>query len=309
MSTVLISGGTGLVGQRLSAVLAGKGYEVMLLSRKHASTFTYSTYKWNPEEQEIAHDAISRADYVVHLAGINISEKRWTISRKREIVESRVKSGQLLMNSIRKNNKKIKAFISASAVGYYGAETSDKIFNETDYPASDFLGTTCDTWEKASRKITEQGIRSVILRIGVVLAPAGGALPKMVAPIKYGVGSPFGDGKQYIPWIHMDDLIGILVKSMEDEKMKGAYNAVAPESTNNESFTKLAAEILKKPFFMPNVPSSILRLVLGEMAVIILKGSRVSAEKIIKSGYKFIYPELKTALTDLLLDLPQEQVS
>jgi len=309
MSTVLISGGTGLVGQQLAAALTERGYEVMLLSRKDASDFTYSTYQWNPDEQEIAHDAIARADYVVHLAGVNISEKKWTNTRKREIVESRVKSGQLLMDSIRKNNKKIKAFISASAVGYYGAETSEKIFSETDYPASDFLGSTCESWEKPAGAISKQGIRSVILRIGVVLAREGGALQKMISPIKYGVGSALGDGKQYIPWIHVDDLIGILLKSIEDEQMKGVYNAVAPESTNNESFTKLAADILKKPMFMPKVPAFVLRLALGEMAVIVLNGSRVSAEKIAKAGYKFIHPELKTALRDLLLDLPPEEVN
>lgn len=304
MSTILISGGTGLVGRHLAAALTERGYEVMLLSRRDASDFTYSTYKWNPEQQEIAHDAITRADYVVHLAGVNISEERWTVDRKQEIVESRVKSGELLMNSIRKNNKKIRAFISASAVGYYGTETSEKIFIETDYPASDFMGTTCEKWEKPANGIAKQGIRSVILRIGVVLAREGGALPKMISPIQYGLGSALGDGKQYMPWIHMDDLIGIFLKSIEDEQMSGVYNAVAPDSTNNESFTQLAAKILKKPFFMPKIPAFVLRLVFGEMAVIVLKGSRVSADKIVQSGYQFIHPELKTALEDVLLELP-----
>jgi len=171
------------------------------------------------------------------------------------------------------------------------------------------LGSTCESWEKPAGAISKQGIRSVILRIGVVLAREGGALQKMISPIKYGVGSALGDGKQYIPWIHVDDLIGILLKSIEDEQMKGVYNAVAPESTNNESFTKLAADILKKPMFMPKVPAFVLRLALGEMAVIVLNGSRVSAEKIAKAGYKFIHPELKTALRDLLLDLPPEEVN
>lgn len=302
MSTVLISGGSGLVGQKLSAALSERGYDVMLLSRADAIDFTYSTFKWNPDQQEIAHDAISRADYVVHLAGSNISKGRWTDARKRQIVESRVKSGQLLLNSIRKNNKKIKAFISASAVGYYGAETHEKIFSETDYPASDFLGKTCESWEKPAGEIAKQGIRSVILRMGVVLAREGGALSKMISPIKYGVGSPLGNGKQYIPWIHIDDLIGILLKSIEDQRMEGVYNAVAPESASNESFTKISAELLNKPLFMPKVPAFFMRLILGEMAVIVLKGSRVSAEKIIKAGYVFIYPELKPALSELLLD-------
>ncbi|NQV42694.1 MAG: TIGR01777 family protein [Candidatus Marinimicrobia bacterium] len=309
MSTVLISGGTGLVGQRLSAALSERGYEVMLLSRKNASSLKYSTYTWNPEEQEIAHEAIARADYVVNLAGVNISEKKWTNTRKQEIADSRVKSGQLLTNSIRENNKKIKAFISASAVGYYGAETSEKVFSENDSPASDFLGNTCETWEKPAGEISKLGIRSVILRIGVVLAREGGALPKMMLPIKYGVGSALGDGKQYIPWIHIDDLVGILIQSIEAEGMNGSYNAVAPESTNNESFMRLVANILKKPFFLPKVPATILRMLLGEMAVIVLEGSRVSAEKIIESGYKFVYPELNAALRDLLLDLPQDQVN
>ncbi len=309
MSTVLISGGTGLVGQRLSAALSQRGYEVMLLSRSEATDFTYSTYKWNPEQQEIAHDAISRADYVVHLAGINISEKRWTEARKKQIIASRVKSGKLLVSSIQENDKKIKAFISASAVGYYGGETRETIFIENDSPASDFLGSTCETWEKPAGAIAKQGIRSVVLRIGVVLAREGGALPKMISPIKYGVGSALGDGKQYIPWIHINDLVGILLKSIEDEEMRGTYNAVAPESTNNESFMKLAANILKKPYFMPKVPAGVLRLLLGEMSVIVLKGSRVSAKKIVKSGYEFIYPELKMALRELLLDLPDEEVN
>ena len=309
MSTVLISGGTGLVGRRLSSVLAGLGYEVMILSRDTTANFTYSTYKWNPDQQEIAYDAIARADYVIHLAGANISKERWTDHRKRQIIESRVKSGQLLVKSIRMNDKKIKAFISASAVGYYGAETSENIFIETDAPASDFLGTTCETWEKPAREISSQGIRSVVLRIGVVLDREGGALPKMIGPIKYGVGSALGDGKQYVPWIHIDDLIGILVKSIEDEQMNGAYNAVAPETTDNASLTQAVADVLKKPLFMPKVPASLLRLLYGEMADIILKGSRVSAEKIIQAGYKFGHPKLKTALRDLLLDLPKDQVN
>jgi len=309
MSTVLISGGTGLVGRRLSSVLNKLGYEVMHLSRAEPTDSTYPTYKWNPDHQEIADDAISRADYIIHLAGVNISEIKWSDKRKQQILESRVKSGELLVQSIRKNEKKIKAFISASAVGFYGAETSERIFNEDDNSASDFLGKTCESWEKPARAVSSEGIRSVVLRIGLVLAQGGGALPKMIAPIKYGVGSALGDGKQYIPWIHIDDLIGIIVKSIKDEQLNGAYNAVAPATTNNEMLIKTAASILKKPLFMPKVPAALLRLFLGEMSDIVLKGSRVSAEKILHAGYRFIYPELRAALKDLLLDSPEEKLN
>lgn len=308
MSAVLITGGTGLIGRRLSEVLTEKGYEVMLLSRSGASSFTYSTYRWSPEHQEIAYDAISRADYVVHLGAENIGAKRWTESRKRKIMSSRVKSGQLLAKSIKKNDKKIKAYISASAIGYYGAVTGEKIFREEDPPGDDFLGTTCQAWEKPARTISDQGIRTVILRIGVVLAKETGALPRLVRPIKYGLGAALGSGQQYIPWIHLDDLVGILVKSIEDEEMDGVYNAVSPEPVNNEVFTQVAARVLKRPLVMPKIPAFMLRMYLGEMADVVLEGSRVSSDKISAAGYRFVYPALEKALADILLKHQQSEV-
>lgn len=298
MAQVLISGGSGLVGKVLCEKLRVKGYKVAILSRSNKNEF--KTYLWDPQNNQIDPAAISSSDYIIHLAGANIAEKKWSKSRKKFILDSRVKSANLIFNEVKKQNKEIKAFISSSAVGYYGAITSDKVFTEEDHPANDFLGETCAKWENSAKQFETLAIRTIILRTGVVLSKEEGALSKMSAPVKLGLASALGNGKQYLAWIHIDDLCEIYIKAIEDKDMNGIFNAIAPSSQTNKSFTQALAKTLNKPYWLPNTPSFLLKLILGEMSVIVLEGSRASSYKILKKGYTFKFSELEDALKDLL---------
>ncbi|NOY48819.1 MAG: TIGR01777 family protein [Chlorobi bacterium] len=299
MATVLITGGTGLVGRHLCKKLQEKGYDVAILSRTKKQEVATPTYTWDLDKKEIEKEAIDTADYIIHLAGANIGDKRWTSKRKLLIINSRVKTGQLIFSKIKEQNKELKAFISASAIGYYGTITSDKIFTETDTPANDFLGDTCRQWEQSTDRFKDLGIRTVKIRTGVVLTRQGGALSKMLTPVKMGVGSAIGNGRQYLPWIHIDDLCNIYIKAIEDVQMDGAYNAVAPDHKTNKEFTRTLVRVLKKPFWFPNIPAITMKLIFGKMSEILLGGSRISVDKIKATGYNFLFPELETALTDL----------
>lgn len=300
MKTILISGGSGLVGRHLSKKLKEKGYNVCILSRASGRVTNMSTISWDVDKKIIEKKAIETADFIIHLAGANIGDKRWTAKRRQLIIESRVKSGQLIFESLKENKNKLKAFISASAVGFYGTTTTDKIFSETDPPSNDFLGDTCLQWEQSADSFEKLGLRTVKIRTGVVLTKQGGALAKMTSPIKIGIGSALGNGRQFIPWIHIDDLCGIYIKAVEDTEMTGAYNAVAPDYKTNRDFTKTLARVLKKPFWFPDIPALLLKLIFGKMSEILLNGSRVSSEKIIKAGYSFKFINLESALLDLL---------
>jgi uncharacterized protein (TIGR01777 family) len=300
METILITGATGLIGHQLCHKLKELGYRVTTLSRTKNNTSGFQTFTWNIENQILDQEAIDTADYIIHLAGANIGERRWTKERKQFIVDSRVKSAQLLLNKIKSSNIQPKAFISASAIGFYGAFTSDKIFDETDRPAHDFLGTTCQQWESSITQFERLGIRTVLLRTGIVLTKKGGALAKMSIPVKLYLGSPLGDGKQYMPWIHIDDLCNIYIKAITDIKMQGVYNAVAPDFKTNKEFIKTLANVLHKPFLNFNIPAFLFKIIFGEMSAMLLKGSRVSPEKLLATGYIFKYTELKSALLDLL---------
>lgn len=299
MASVLITGGTGLIGKQLCKVLKDRGYKVGLLSRNGNLSSDVPTYVWDVEKGEIDLEAIESADYIIHLVGANIGDKRWTTKQKQLIVDSRVKSTQLIFDKIRENKNVLKAFISASAAGYYGKVPTDKIFRETDPHVNDFLGNTCYQWEQAVDRFKELGVRTVKLRTGVVLTKHGGVLAKMVVPVKIGIASALGSGRQYMPWIHIDDLCSIYIKAIEDSQMNGAYNAIAPDHKTNAEFTKTLANVLKKPFSFPSVPGVMIKLIFGKMSEIVLKGNRVSADKIIASGYNFQFPDLKSALEDL----------
>ena len=299
METVLITGGTGIIGRHISKKLKEKGYNIAFLSRKSNTYGAIPVYTWDPDYNIIDPEAISRADYIIHLAGAGIGDKRWTKKRRELIIDSRIKTGELIFNKVQESGKKLKAFISASGIGYYGTITSEKIFNETDPPSNDFLGEVCRKWEEMADRFNESGIRTVKLRTGVVLAEKGGALGRMTNNVKMGIGSPLGSGKQYIPWIHIDDLCNLYLKAVEDQSMMGAWNAVAPEHITNREFMQTLAKIIEKPFFFPAVPSLVLKILFGKMSGIILKGSRVSAGKIIQTGYNFEYPNLENALKNL----------
>lgn len=300
MTSILITGGSGLVGRHLSGKLKEKGYDVSILSSSGRQVPGYRSYSWNPETREIDSQAVLNADFIIHLAGANIGEKRWTQKRKQEIIDSRVKTGQLIFDIFKQSPEKLRAFISASATGYYGAITSEQVFREEEPANSDFLGEICRQWEEVADLFANSGIRTIKLRTGVVLTERGGALEKLLLPVRLFVGSAMGSGKQFMPWIHVDDLCEMYVKAIEDEEMTGAYNAVAPQHVTNREFTRTIARVLKKPFWPLKVPAFALLLLFGEMSAVILEGSRVSSEKIIKAGFTFSYPELTTALYNLL---------
>ncbi len=301
MAVVLITGGKGIVGKHLSNKLKEKGFTVAIVSRKSLKGNEIRTYAWDIDNNEIEKDAIETADYIIHLAGANIGDKRWTAKRRKLILDSRVKSGQLLFDKIKENKNNLKAFISASAIGYYGTITTDKIFSEEDLPANDFLGETCRQWEQAADNFEKLGIRTVKIRTGIVLTEEGGALAKMITPVKLGIGSAIGSGRQFMPWIHIDDLCAIYIKAIEDIHMNGTYNAVSPNRITNIEFTKTLARVLKKPLWFPKVPALLLKFIFGKMSEIILKGSSVSPEKIIKAGYQFEFSNLEETLVDLLI--------
>jgi uncharacterized protein (TIGR01777 family) len=294
--SILITGGSGLIGRYLTSVFLSEGYSVSHLSRNANHFGKVRVYRWDPEKRFIDNSALEGTDYIIHLAGANIGEKRWSKLRKDEIVRSRIESANLLYKAVNQNGKKIKAFISASAIGYYGSFTSEHIFTETDAPEKDFLGTTCKMWEDAADKFGINGTRVVKVRTGVVMEKADSALSKLLIPARFGVFPRLGNGRQYMPWIHIKDLCGIYLKAIQDDNFAGAYNAVAPQHITQTEFMRSLSQAVKKPFFNPPVPAIILRLVLGEMADVVLKGSRISFEKIEKSGYDFQFGNLTKAL-------------
>ena len=300
MAKVIISGGSGLIGQALSRRLQYQGYEVAILSRKKgAASAEVNHHIWDIDSQIIDIKAINNCDYIIHLAGINIGGGRWTQKRKQAIADSRIKSTRLILDNIDRQQNSLKAFISASAIGIYGAKTTDKIFTETDLPANDFLGQTCEKWEQAADGFSDMGIRTVKIRTGIVLSKKGGALARLLIPAKLGIGSALGTGNQFMPWIHLDDLCGIYIHAMEKEPMTGPYNAVAPEHTTNQTFIRKLTRTLHKPFWFPKISSLILRILFGKMSTMLLTGSRISSERIKAAGYQFRFPDLEDAFKDL----------
>ncbi len=297
---ILITGATGLIGSQLVPALQAKGYQVSILSRSKQEIDQVDCYQWDIAKGILPQEAIDKADTIIHLAGANVGSQKWTAERKQAIINSRVDSADLLLDRIHKSNSKPATFITASAVGYYGLLTSKKIFKETDPAATDFFGEVGKAWESVLEKTKALEIRSVALRVGVVLAKEDGALPKMAMPLKFGFGTPIGSGKQYIPWIHIDDIVSIFVKAIEDPNMQGAYNSAAPEHVNNKDFIKTLCAVKKRIFIPVGAPSVILKLALGEMAGIVLEGSRVSSNKIVETGFEFKFSELKNALLDLV---------
>lgn len=294
---ILITGGTGLLGTRLTTILQGLSKNVYHLSR---SAKGEKSFAWDPANQTIDADALKYTDTIVHLAGANVGEKRWTEKRKEEILKSRTESTRLLYDELKKRKHSVKHFISASAIGYYGFDNEQKWFHEDSEAGTDFLAQVTRAWEQEVDRIEELGIRVVKIRIGIVLSDEGGALKEIANPVRYFVGSPLGTGRQPVSWIHIDDVCGIFVKAIEDTSMKGAYNAVAPNPVDNRTLTRAIAQTLGKPMFMPPVPAFALKMIIGQMAEIVVRGSKVSPKKIIDAGYQFKFPLVQDAMKHLL---------
>ena len=302
MTTILITGGTGLVGNALTKALLSKGYSVIILTRqkdKQSTVPNLSYAHWDIDNMTIDELAFTQVTYIIHLAGAGVADERWTKKRKQEIVDSRVKSGQLLVQTLRNIPNKVQAIISASAIGWYGADPivpNSNPFTEDQKSATDFLGTTCKLWEESTIPLKEIDKRLVHIRIGIVLSKNGGALKEFIKPQKFGVAAILGNGKQVISWIHIDDLVNIFISAIENETMQGAYNAVAPNPVSNKALTIALAKARDKFYIPIHVPSFVLKIVLGEMSVEVLKSATVSAEKLLATGFQFTYNRIEEAL-------------
>ena len=303
MKNILITGGSGLVGTRLSKLLIAKGYHVGHLTRGKvvSNDPEITNFQWNINKQTIDPEALQFADIIIHLAGAGVVEKRWSPERKKEILNSRVMSTRLLYTALANQKHHVECLVSASAIGIYGADTGHELMHEQSAPSDEFLANVVVKWEDEVNKISGLNIRTTLLRIGIVLANEGGALPQMVTPVKWWLGSPLGSGDQIVSWIHIDDLCNIFLFAIENQEMNGIFNAVAPSPVANTELMQTIARKLHKPLFMPNVPSFVMKFLLGEMAEVVLGGNKVSARKIIKAGFKFKYPELSLALKNLLV--------
>ena len=307
MTTVLITGGTGLIGRGITRALLERNYNVIILSRSVANdqpaTANLSYAQWNIRDQTIDKDAVARADYIIHLAGAGVADKRWTKKRKQEIVDSRVKTGELIVKTLKENTNKVKAIITSSGIGWYGPDPSipdPRPFTEDDPAYDDFLGQTCREWQKSLEPVTESGKRLVTLRTGIVLSNDGGAITEFKKPLKFGIAAILGNGKQVISWIHINDLVQLYIAAMENENINGVYNAVSPNPISNKQLTLQLARINKGKLFIPvYVPSFVLRLVLGEMSIEVLKSATVSCNKILNTGFLFSYPTIEKTLKDL----------
>ncbi|GJM62300.1 TIGR01777 family oxidoreductase [Persicobacter diffluens] len=300
--SVLITGGTGLVGSSLSQYFLKKGWKVHHLSRRVEGLVNgIHSFLWDLESDYLDPRALDGVDYIIHLAGAGVADQRWTQAQKQLILTSRLKSSRLLRLALQKQKHQVKALVSASAIGIYG-NVPEGIVTEKGPYANDFLADVVKQWEDEVDKIQENQLvkRLVKLRIGIVLSEKGGALEKMLLPVKFGLGSPLGSGKQMMSWIHVKDLVSMFAFAINDEEMNGVYNAVAPGPVSNEEFTRQLAAVKGRPLWLPAVPAPVLKMALGEMSEILLGGAQVSSEKIMNAGFVFKYPELKTALQHLL---------
>ncbi|MCF8248199.1 MAG: TIGR01777 family oxidoreductase [Saprospiraceae bacterium] len=300
MPTILIAGGTGLVGNHLSQMLKAAGHEVLHLSRKQNLNAKFPAYAWDLTKKTIEQEAVDRADYIINLAGAGIADQRWTDERKRLIISSRVDSTLLLKAAIERRPTPLKAFISASAVGFYGSR-GDNLMAEEDPTGTDsFLAESVAAWEKSVEKIAETSLRTVVIRVGVVLSTKGGALEKMLIPFNFFNATYFGNGQQWMSWVHIDDLCRMFVEAIDNEKMNGNYNGVAPHPARNKDLIVELKKAVGKPALVLPAPELVLRAAMGEMADVVFDSTRVSSKKIESAGFKFQFPDLLPALRDLL---------
>jgi len=296
MQTILIAGGTGLIGDRLSALLQQKGYTVRLLSRHPKGA---GQYAWDPAKGTLDETALEGVDAVINLAGAGIADGRWTAARKQLIIDSRVESARVLRNAFQKRNILPKTYLSASAIGYYGDSGEQWMYEDTPPADDSFMVQCCVAWENAAEAIGALGIRTVIVRIGVVLAKDGGALPEFVKPLRFGLGAYFGNGQAWYSWIHLEDVCRVFIWALENQQIEGIFNAVAPNPARNKDLVKATAKAMRQPAIFAPAPPFALRLMLGEMSAVVLNSNRVSDEKLRAAGFGFSYPVLENALGEV----------
>ena len=298
--TILITGGTGFVGSHLIPKLIKEGHNVSVLTTGKRTEYKGAKcFNWNPSNEEMDETALDNVTDIIHLAGASIS-KKWTPYYTQEIVDSRTQGPRTLKKFLLKRDQKIASFISASGVSIY--PDSQEEATETSAHDQSFIASVCEHWESAVDVMENLCERIVKLRIGIVLDKNDGALLPILKVVKLGIASPLGSGKQYMSWIAIKDLISIFSWSLENKNAEGVYNAVAPNPVTNHAFMKATAKAIKKPYFLPNVPAFVMKVVLGEMSTLVLSSNRVSSEKLISQGFKFEYDHLAEALQDILLD-------
>lgn len=290
-----------MVGTQLSDKLVEQGYEVVHLSQRQSNNSRYKIYTWDIPNGIIEDGAFDNVRYIIHLAGAGIAEKRWTDKRKQILTSSRVDGANLIYSYLKSNENHVKAFISASAIGIYGFDTGGIIQTEERIQlGDDFLATLTKKWELAADQLEDSGIRVIKLRIGLVLSENGGLLGKLLPLGNFGLSSAFGSGEQYMSWIHIDALANLFLHTIERHEIQGVYNAVAPNPVTNNEFLGQLAVVLNKPYFLPNTPKFVLKLIFGELSSAITGGNKVSSKKIEEVGYDFQFTELNEALKNLL---------
>jgi len=294
----LISGGSGLVGKVLTSKILAQNEQVNWLTSSKKEQKNVSCFSWNIETNQIDNDCFIGVDAIIHLAGAGVADKNWSDLRKKELIDSRIKSTQLLFDSVKNLTKKPKVIVAASAIGIYKNQ-NDHLLTEESEQGTDFLATLTSDWENAVNQFESIGIRVVKLRIGIVLSANGGYLLKVAAPAKWGFASALGNGKMITSWIHIDDLANLFLYAAKNENLQGVYNAVAPNPVTNNEITKQIAKALNRPFFMPNVPTFALKLIFGEMANVILMSQNISANKTINAGFKFKFEHVLQALNQI----------
>lgn len=295
---ILITGSTGMIGTALLKALQKEGHTISILTRKRLKIKDVQVYLWDVYQQTIEKECLDGVDTIVHLAGENIADKKWTKERKKQIVDSRVLSTALLYKTIREVPNQVKEFISASAVGYYG-DRGEEILTEESEKGKGFLAECCEKWENEVDQGVALGLRVVKLRTGFILDKNQGGLAAMDKPIRFFAGSPLGTGQQWVPWIHLKDIVRIYQKAIDEPTMQGAYNACAPFPVTNKTLTQALGKALHRPIWPIKIPESVLNTILGEMSIIALMSTNTSAQKLLDSGFTFDFTQLDAALNDI----------
>jgi uncharacterized protein len=299
MKNILIAGGTGLIGTHLSQLLKSKGYAVSHLSRRANPNAEFPTYAWQPEKGIFDKKAFDEADAIINLAGAGIADKLWSEKRKREIIDSRTSGNALIAQYLRSEKYRVRTYISASAIGFY-ADRGDELMTEASSAGTGFLAESTVAWEDAIAEVAATNVRTVALRIGVVLSPEGGALQKMLISFWFRLGVYFGNGQQWTSWIHRQDLCNLFLWALENPSAHGTYNAVAPTPLSNFDLTKAISTAKGGFYLLLPTPAFVLRLAMGEMADVVLGSARVSSQKVENQGFVFKFSNALTALKDLL---------